>query len=112
MSVRYLADINAAGVVIAVVKHVGPPASHDHGLTEVSEAYYNAVLAGKTVRRASGEFKITERAPGYAELRAEAYPTIGDQLDALFKAMHSGTLPMVHDFYYPIASVKARFPKP
>jgi len=48
----------------------------------------------------------------YAALRREAYPKIEDMLDALWHAMDSGRLPKVDEFYEPIASVKARIPKP
>jgi hypothetical protein len=45
-------------------------------------------------------------------MRARAYRPIPDQLDALWHAMHAGTLPMVPEFYDPIAAVKAAYPKP
>lgn len=44
-------------------------------------------------------------------LRASAYPPIGDQFDAIWHAMDVGVLPMVPDFYDPIAAVKAAYPK-
>lgn len=46
------------------------------------------------------------------ELRRKAYPNIGDQLDALYKAMENGTLPKVDGFYDQIKLVKEAFPKP
>lgn len=46
------------------------------------------------------------------ELRKQAYPAIGDQLDALYKAMENGILPKVDGFYDQIKLVKESFPKP
>lgn len=43
--------------------------------------------------------------------RARQYPPVGDQLDALWRAMDSGLLPKVPDFFNPIAAVKADYPK-
>ena len=42
--------------------------------------------------------------------RRENYPAIGDQLDMLYKAMDSGILPIVPEFYNSIKAVKTRFP--
>ena len=44
--------------------------------------------------------------------RRNAYPALGDQLDALWHAMDQGLLPKVVAFYDPIAAVKAAYPKP
>jgi hypothetical protein len=44
--------------------------------------------------------------------RMLAYPPIGDQLDALWRAMDDGRLPKIAEFYNPIKAVKDRFPKP
>lgn len=46
------------------------------------------------------------------ELRRNNYPALGDQLDALFKAMEAGILPKVDGFYDEIKKVKETFPKP
>lgn len=61
-----------------------------------------------------GEFDVVKTAQGkfvlrtdYAALRADEYPPIGDQLDALFKA---GVFP--EDMASLIAEVKAKYPKP
>lgn len=43
--------------------------------------------------------------------RRDAYPAIGDQLDALYKAMESGILPKVENFHDKIKEVKERYPK-
>lgn len=43
--------------------------------------------------------------------RQENYPPIGDQLDMLYKAMESGELPKVDDFYNAIRAVKEKYPK-
>ena len=61
-----------------------------------------------------GEFDVIQTARGkfvlstdYAALRADEYPPIGDQLDALFKA---AVFP--EDMASLIAEVKAKYPKP
>lgn len=61
-----------------------------------------------------GEFDVVQTARGkfvlrtdYAALRADEYPAVGDQLDALFKA---GAFP--EDMALLIAEVKAKYPKP
>ena len=50
--------------------------------------------------------------PDAIEQRREAYPPIGDQLDALWHAMDAGVLPKVAGFYDRISEVKVKFPKP
>lgn len=47
----------------------------------------------------------------YAKERALEYPSIGEQMDALWHAMDSGDLPKIAAFYNPIAAVKAAHPK-
>lgn len=42
--------------------------------------------------------------------RRENYPPIGDQLDMLYKAMQSGMLPKVDDFYNTITEIKKKYP--
>lgn len=54
---------------------------------------------------------VAPSAPTYAALRRDSYPTIADQLDALWHAMDIGELPKVAAFYEPIAAVKAAYPK-
>jgi hypothetical protein len=44
--------------------------------------------------------------------RRNAYPSVGDQLDALFKAMDAGQLPQVTGFYDAIKAVKNAHPLP
>lgn len=51
------------------------------------------------------------RSLDYRERRFLEYPPLGDQLDALWHAMRTGTLPMVAGFYDRIAAVKAANPK-
>ena len=50
--------------------------------------------------------KAAEQVGLYKRLRAQAYPPIGDQLDALF---HAGIFPA--EMAAKLAEVKARFPK-
>lgn len=47
----------------------------------------------------------------YTAQRAVAYPSIGNQLDALWHAMNAGLLPMVPAFFDPIKAVKDAIPK-
>lgn len=42
--------------------------------------------------------------------RRNNYPAIGDQLDMLYKAMDTGVLTKVDDFYNSIKAVKEQFP--
>jgi len=48
----------------------------------------------------------------YSARRAEQYPALADQLDALWHAMDRGELPKVEGFYGPIQRVKKQYPKP
>lgn len=48
----------------------------------------------------------------YREQRAMAYPSMMDQLDAIWQAMDAGLLPKVTGFYDKIAAVKLANPKP
>ena len=50
--------------------------------------------------------------PSYRKQRSEAYPDVGQQLDALWHAMQDGTLPKAEPFFSSILAVKQRFPKP
>ena len=45
-----------------------------------------------------------------ADRRRAAYPSVGDQLDALWHAMAAGIVPKVPAFFDPIAQIKLRFP--
>lgn len=47
----------------------------------------------------------------YARNRAPEYPSIGDQLDMLWKAIDSGKLDKTSDFYTKLAAVKTKYPK-
>jgi len=49
--------------------------------------------------------------PGYRDRRVAAYPSVGDQLDAIWHAMDSGILSKVPEFYDPIKQVKDDNPK-
>lgn len=44
-------------------------------------------------------------------LRAAEYPSVTEQLDALWHAMDQGTIPKVDGFYDSIKAVKDKFPK-
>jgi len=64
------------------------------------------IIAGERV-----EFVPVEVSTSVSILRARAYPSVKDQLDALWHAMDKGVLPMVADFYQPIAEVKTKYTK-
>ncbi|CAK16858.1 hypothetical protein [Pseudomonas entomophila] len=55
--------------------------------------------------------KISHR-PDHRALRAAEYPSVADQLDALWHAMDKGQLPVVDAFYWSIRGVKDKYPKP
>lgn len=48
----------------------------------------------------------------YKDDRKAEYPSIGDQLDALYHAMDRGLTIKVPEFYDPIKAVKDKYPKP
>ena len=48
----------------------------------------------------------------YKNDRASEYPSIGDQLDALWHAMDAGEIPVASNFYNSIKAVKGKYPKP
>ena len=50
-------------------------------------------------------------AQSLSDLRRNAYPPIGDQLDTLWHAMDDGLLPKIPGFYDRIKSVKDAYPK-
>jgi len=47
----------------------------------------------------------------YARYRSNEYPSITDQLDALWHAMDDGVLPKVDGFYDSVKEIKEKFPK-
>lgn len=47
----------------------------------------------------------------HAEKRAAEYPSVEEQLDALWHAMDSGEVPKAQGWYDTIAQVKSRHPK-
>lgn len=54
--------------------------------------------------------KITHK-EDYRKLREKEYPSLGDQFDALWKAMDRGELPKIQPFYDDIKAVKDKYPK-
>jgi hypothetical protein len=53
-----------------------------------------------------------ENPPTYRELRAAAYPALGDQLDMIWHAINQGLpLDTTSQFYQAIAQVKETYPK-
>lgn len=47
----------------------------------------------------------------YRKLRKAAYPSLGDQLDALWHAMHENETQRIEPFYSMIKAVKDKYPK-
>lgn len=58
------------------------------------------------------QWVMVQGKPQYMRERAEHYPSVGDQLDALWHAMDSGQTPKIEPFYSDILAVKVQFPKP
>lgn len=58
------------------------------------------------------KYREHERLYGYIQKRKADYPSIGDQLDALWHAMDKGILPKVDGFYEEIKQVKIKYKKP
>jgi len=48
----------------------------------------------------------------YLDLRRNDYPSIGDQLDLLYKAMDTGEIPKALEFFNALKEIKDRYPKP
>ena len=86
---------------------------HGDGWVECPEW---VVIDTMKIRYASGEFERTGESwmsTSYAQQRAMAYPSIGDQLDVLWKTLG----PMLEDpraeaMLAQIQAVKAQYPKP
>lgn len=72
----------------------------------VREATAEEVAAMETARAARAAARAAEAATQYQRDRAAEYPSIGDQLDALFKA---GVFPA--DMAATIQAVKDKYPK-
>lgn len=82
-----------------------PDAPHVEGLPPADGQKYKVV---------GDEFVIDttpEPEPNYRERRADAYPPVANQLDALWHAMDAGLIPIVPAFYDPIRAVKDAIPK-
>lgn len=47
----------------------------------------------------------------YKKLRAQEYPAMGEQMDALWHAMDTNVLPRIEPFYTNIKQVKDKYPK-
>ena len=61
----------------------------------------------------NGAWVVTTIPKTYAESRAAAYPSIGNQLDMIWHAINDGKpLDKTSAFFTAIADVKTEFPKP
>ncbi len=47
----------------------------------------------------------------YRVARKKSYPSVQDQLDALWHAMNTGAVPVAEPFYSQIKAVKTKYPK-
>lgn len=47
----------------------------------------------------------------YRKLRRQAYPSVGEQLDALWHSMDKYSTPRIEPFYSMIKAVKDKYPK-
>jgi hypothetical protein len=90
----------------------------DYGLGNGPEIqYWNTELLGPqpdaaTLAQWEAELAPVKELIDVRQSRRDAYPAIGDQLDALYKAMDAGILPKIAGFYEEIKAVKEAFPKP
>lgn len=55
-------------------------------------------------------FKIKHR-ESYSKLRKAEYPSVGDQLDMLWKSMDNGEMLKVEPFYSKIKTIKDKYKK-
>jgi len=55
---------------------------------------------------------LIQHSEDYRKLRQKEYPSLADQLDALWHAMDAGGLPKVEPFYSQIKAVKDKYKKP
>ena len=62
-------------------------------------------------RYENGQWVDANPTPEYVRRRRANYPSVGDQLDALWHAMDKGVLPRVDSFYQGIKKVKEQFPR-
>ena len=89
------------------IRNVYPNAVTINGETEVLDAQGNPIQVDWNLVDAEyNELKSAYDAQEYARKRAPEYPSIGDQLDALFKA---GVFPA--DMAAQIQAVKDKYPK-
>ena len=73
----------------------------------VREATAEEVAAMETARAARAAARAAEAATQYQRDRAAEYPSIGDQLDALWKGGDAATAMLAQ-----VQAVKAKYPKP
>lgn len=84
---------------------------------QLAKSELNQGWIWKMPERIAVDMRTTEKKKDdvlQAVLRARkaAYPSVEDQLDALWCAMDTGILPKVPDFYDPIKAAKLAHPKP
>lgn len=66
---------------------------------------------GETVQEGLTEFVREIPELSYSSKRLKEYPSLGDQLDALWHGMDTGTLAISEPFYSTIKAVKDKYPK-
>lgn len=62
-------------------------------------------------RYVDGQWVKVNQTPQYALDRRAEYPSMGDQLDALWHAMNNGMIPKIEPMYSDILAVKQAYPK-
>lgn len=82
------------------------------GYTYVGEYEQRPQLHDKKYNFSTQQWEDSSPFPLYVRNRKAEYPTIGDQLDALWHAMDQGTLPKIQPMYAQIKAVKDKYPKP
>ncbi len=103
-----------SGKLISTI-HVTPEEATQQGLcTEEApsfdlyeEGFWPHLIDGVWIKR-----PIAQDALSYGELRRAAYPSVTQQLDALWHAMNLGEIPKATAFFDALAQVKAQYPKP
>lgn len=87
----------------------------DHSLHVLDDANFEHLLPTGSVAITDEEaetLRPVPPAPTYADLRAAAYPSIGDQVDALWHMIDNGeTFDKTSSFYTMIKTVKDTYPK-
>ena len=111
---------HASREMCCAIRHIYPQAMHgvDYQLADDGEGPYikewlleHPLPEPDHLEQAIGEYRDALKENNYHEMRRTLYPSVGDQLDALYKARH-GNDAALREIDKQIARVKERFPKP